>query len=368
MKQIKLSKSNNIFSSKIVLLLIILLFTSFFLTLLNFNNNSISADVAPDPQKPLCFYKPPNVSSETNEFSPITCKTGLPLYDSGGYFEAGECYILTNAGPGFPEGTFEPTSSSGATCSLVTVLVSSPGSGSNTNPKDVKQPSIKKCENENIDNTKQCKKEFQKCNSSGFVKSGEEQASCKKEVIDSYTTPSINRCNDTNNTTKCVERYEKCDKNGSNAKEIVRCKKDVIEKEKAEDTKYEGTHLCGNIRDDNGQLTDDNYKTKFDFGCLGRKGPDGLNPIEDLLFAFLRFISVGVGIVVVIAIIASGIQYSTSEGNAEATQKAKSRIRSTIIGLIVYVLAFSLFQFLVPGGLFKPGVWVDFITIVERLL
>lgn len=133
----------------------------------------------------------------------------------------------------------------------------------------------------------------------------------------------------------------------------------------AADNPYAGTNQCGNLEDN-----DENYKTKFNFGCLGSEGPKGLNPIEDLLYAFFRFLSVGVGIVVVIAIIIAGIQYSTSEGNAEATQNAKGRIRSAIIGLVLYMFAFSIFQFLVPGGLFKPGAGIStYRTIkIERLL
>lgn len=126
---------------------------------------------------------------------------------------------------------------------------------------------------------------------------------------------------------------------------------------------YAGRYLCGNIRTDNngksGPLSDDNYSTKFNFGCVGEKGPPGLNPIEDLAFAFLRFLSIGVGVAVVLAVVSSGIQYTMSEGNAEVTGKAKKRIRSSIIGLLIYIFAFSIFQFLVPGGIFWPGDWLN---------
>lgn len=91
---------------------------------------------------------------------------------------------------------------------------------------------------------------------------------------------------------------------------------------------------------------------RFDLGCQGAfyEGPGG--GIGDLLFSIIRFLSYGVGIAVVIAIIASGIQYTTSEGNPEATQQAKNRIQMSIISLIIYVFIFSISQFLIPGGLF----------------
>lgn len=97
----------------------------------------------------------------------------------------------------------------------------------------------------------------------------------------------------------------------------------------------------------------DAVSLRFDLGCQGPyyKGPGGA--IGDLLFSIIRFLSYGVGIVVVIAIIVSGIQYTTSEGNAEATQQAKNRIQTSIISLVIYVFIFSIAQFLVPGGLFN---------------
>ncbi len=113
-----------------------------------------------------------------------------------------------------------------------------------------------------------------------------------------------------------------------------------------------GLNGSGGYKDTCGQ-GNDAVKTKFNFGCQGSnyEGPGG--SIGDLAFSFIRFLSMGVGIVVVISIIVAGIQYSASEGNPETTQSAKNRIRSAIIGLVLYVFIFAIIQFLVPGGLFK---------------
>jgi Type IV secretion system pilin len=99
---------------------------------------------------------------------------------------------------------------------------------------------------------------------------------------------------------------------------------------------------------------DNAVKTRINFGCLGDSAPGSrMSPIEDLIYAFIRFLSYGVGIVLIGSMIWAGIQYSTSEGNPEATQSAKNRIRDTVIGLFIYLFAFALVQYLVPGGLFK---------------
>ena len=103
-----------------------------------------------------------------------------------------------------------------------------------------------------------------------------------------------------------------------------------------------------------GKGKDSKVVTRFNFGCLGETY-DGaeLNPITDLAFALVRFLSTGVGIIIVGSIILAGIQYSASEGNPEATQAAKGRIQSAVVGLFIYLFAFAFIQYLVPGGLFS---------------
>ncbi len=97
----------------------------------------------------------------------------------------------------------------------------------------------------------------------------------------------------------------------------------------------------------------DQVHLRIDLGCQGDEydGPGGA--IGDLLFSIIRFLSVGVGVVVVIAIIASGIQYTMGEGNPEVTQQAKGRIRASLMSLVVYMFIFAIAQFLIPGGFFN---------------
>jgi predicted membrane protein len=120
----------------------------------------------------------------------------------------------------------------------------------------------------------------------------------------------------------------------------------------------DGEYICGTYSDQGR-----NVRTKFDFGCLGTAHADNpgsfpassknISPIMDFAFAIIRFLSIGVGIAITIAMIAAGIQYSASEGSAEASTKAKKRIESAITGLVIYIFAFSVLQFLIPGGIFK---------------
>lgn len=65
----------------------------------------------------------------------------------------------------------------------------------------------------------------------------------------------------------------------------------------------------------------------------------------------VRFLSAGVGIVIVLMIIIGGIQYITSQGNPQATASAKNRITNAIISLFLFIFMTAILNFLIPGGL-----------------
>lgn len=88
-------------------------------------------------------------------------------------------------------------------------------------------------------------------------------------------------------------------------------------------------------------------KIAFKVGCRD----DFSNPILAYLVAILRFLTYGVGIVVTMMIIIGGIQYSAAGGNAQAVGAAKMRIMNAVIALILYIFAFAILNFVVPGGL-----------------
>ena len=99
---------------------------------------------------------------------------------------------------------------------------------------------------------------------------------------------------------------------------------------------------CGEAKDERPAVT-----TSIDFGCKG----DG-NPINDMLFAVLRFLITGVGIVVVAMVIVGGIQYTFSQGEPQNQAKARQRIMAALSALLLYVFTFAILQWLVPGGVF----------------
>ena len=71
--------------------------------------------------------------------------------------------------------------------------------------------------------------------------------------------------------------------------------------------------------------------------------------VMHVLKLVVDIMSVGIGILGVIGISISGVQYLTAGGNEEQTRKAKRRIFEIVIGLGIYVLIYALLQWLLPG-------------------
>jgi hypothetical protein len=103
------------------------------------------------------------------------------------------------------------------------------------------------------------------------------------------------------------------------------------------------THdVCGDENSDNA------VRTSINIGCQGRG-----NPILDMLFAFIRFLTTGVGLVLIASLIYGGIQYSLSRGDPQSTKIALTRIRSVIGALLLFVFAYAILNYLIPGQVLK---------------
>lgn len=106
-----------------------------------------------------------------------------------------------------------------------------------------------------------------------------------------------------------------------------------------------GTNECGES------------KTVFDFGCCTQaEADDGEcefveNPILAVLFAVITFVTYGIGIIITLAIVISGIQYATAQGDPGTVKKARTRIFNAVVALLLYLFSFAILNYLVPGGL-----------------
>jgi hypothetical protein len=97
-----------------------------------------------------------------------------------------------------------------------------------------------------------------------------------------------------------------------------------------------------------GAAPNQTVNTNINLGCTG-KG----NPILDLLFAVIRFLSAGVGIIIIFSTVLAGIQYTVSRDSPEAVQKAKGRLVSNLFALLLFLFSYAILNFLIPGGFFN---------------
>lgn len=75
------------------------------------------------------------------------------------------------------------------------------------------------------------------------------------------------------------------------------------------------------------------------------------NPIFQYMGTIIRFLSAGVGVVVMLMIVISGIQYITSSGNPDAVAGAKKRLTNAVLALVLFIFMAAILNFIVPGGL-----------------
>lgn len=104
-------------------------------------------------------------------------------------------------------------------------------------------------------------------------------------------------------------------------------------------TTVAAANYCGTLKQQ--------VETSIDLGCRGQG-----NPIMDMMFAIIRLLSNGVGLVIIGSIIVAGIQYTTSAGDPQKAAQAISRIRQTLIALGIFIFSYPLLNYLIPRGFF----------------
>jgi hypothetical protein len=90
------------------------------------------------------------------------------------------------------------------------------------------------------------------------------------------------------------------------------------------------------------------YMPVIDIGCKN-KG----NPIIDALFAIIRFLSYGVGLIIVGSLIVAGIQYTMAKDDPQAVAGAQKRIKSTIGALALFLFGYAILNYIIPAGVLK---------------
>jgi heme A synthase len=119
------------------------------------------------------------------------------------------------------------------------------------------------------------------------------------------------------------------------------------------DSPTTSTHGCGS--------KEDLVRTTINFGCKGESCAQGQtagycsvrhSAVIDMTFAIIKFLSYGVGLIVVASMIVAGIQYTTSRGDPKAVAMAEQRIKSTVAALLIFIFAYAILNYIIPAGFF----------------
>ena len=197
-----------------------------------------------------------------------------------------------------------------------------------------------------------CKTAFQKCDQQTL----ETPSICKsiylnqQAVAGAQNAPAESDCNNTSDPSACKTAYEKCGNNDT------ACQKKAISDQLLNQVASpnqggigQGQGCTGSACGHQcGASDQDPYTPAIDIGCKG-KG----NPIMDALFGIIRFLSDGVGLVVIGSIIVGGIQYSGSRGDPQSTAMAINRIRSSLFALLIFIFAYAMLNYLIPGAVLQ---------------
>lgn len=79
---------------------------------------------------------------------------------------------------------------------------------------------------------------------------------------------------------------------------------------------------------------------------------DSENGLVSLIKMVVGILYTVIGILAVVMVMAAGVVYATAGENANQVSLAKTMIRNTVIGILLYVFMTVILNFLVPGGVF----------------
>lgn len=97
-----------------------------------------------------------------------------------------------------------------------------------------------------------------------------------------------------------------------------------------------------------GDINKNAVATSINIGCKG-KG----NAILDMLFAVIRFLTLGVSLVIIASMVVAGLQFTASRGDPQATAASLKRMASNASALLLFIFAYAILNWLVPNTLLQ---------------
>lgn len=84
-------------------------------------------------------------------------------------------------------------------------------------------------------------------------------------------------------------------------------------------------------------------------------GKTGVEAFAEIVLVVVNFLSIGVGTIIVGAIVVGGMRYASANGNASQAQQGITIIVNAVIALLLFAFTYALVNYLVPGGVFTTS-------------
>jgi hypothetical protein len=94
------------------------------------------------------------------------------------------------------------------------------------------------------------------------------------------------------------------------------------------------------------------YDAKASY-CTDTSNTLGADSITDMVFAIIKLLSDGVGLVIIASLTVAGIQFTSSRGDPQSTATAIKRIQSNVLALFIFFFAYAVLNYLVPGQILQ---------------
>lgn len=88
-------------------------------------------------------------------------------------------------------------------------------------------------------------------------------------------------------------------------------------------------------------------KIKDLFGAVDKKSPAGAATAADLIVVIVQLLLLVAASIAVIFLMIGGYRYVAARGSEEATEAAKKTMTSSILGLVIIILAFAIIRVIV---------------------
>lgn len=111
--------------------------------------------------------------------------------------------------------------------------------------------------------------------------------------------------------------------------------------------------VTNNVTNDNNSNSCAGVTTNI-IDCTSTDG-DGIenSGLWNLLLTVINILSAGIGIAAVGGVVYGAVLYSSAGANPDNVKKAKEMFVNIGIGIVAYILMYSLLNYLIPGGLFN---------------